>query len=278
MSGYGTQVSWSALEWLKDFGPRCMGCDEASLAWLCKKCSPRYLLKGLCSYCLHDYQEGTNRLCNGEGTWHCKDVVAGLYKNTVAGLCLVCQHRKRPFENLWISFRYESAMASFIKSFKNQYPERLRELNFKAMLAPLPRDYLAVVPMPSDPRRLQKVGFNSSKLLGERIARSLGISFEPDLLSRRPFLAAQKEMTLEQRQRFLSLQLYVSDEVRRIWTGKRVWANKKSLEPGPKVLLVDDIMTTGASVEIGARLLKQLGLTVDVYCLSRALKKSKVAS
>lgn len=113
----------------------------------------------------------------------------------------------------------------------------------------------AILPVPIHPKRMKKRGFNQASLFAKYIGKSLNIPVYDSLLIRIQNTLPQKTLSPEQRLKNLqkAFSLYPGYENRTI--------------PLKKVLLVDDIYTTGATMEALTRLLKSHGVK-EVYILS----------
>jgi len=117
--------------------------------------------------------------------------------------------------------------------------------------------YDLVVPVPLHRRRLRWRGFNQAALLAAEVASKLDCKLDTTSLIRVIATGPQTANDLESRRR----------NVRRAFAVKRPHriANRR-------VLLVDDVMTTGATVNECARTLRAAGArSVDVFTLARAL-------
>lgn len=113
-----------------------------------------------------------------------------------------------------------------------------------------------VVPVPLHPRRLAERGFNQSALLGATVARAFGARLEPRLLSRTRATRSQVELGPEERGRNVRGAF-------RVRCPGRV--------TGARVLLVDDVLTTGATAGECARALIDAGAAaVDLAVLAVA--------
>ena len=114
-----------------------------------------------------------------------------------------------------------------------------------------------IIPIPLHPVRTRARGFNQSALLAERLSRLLGIPWNSRVLLRVRDTAPQVNLT--DRERF--------QNVRRAFLCK-----KPQAVAGKQVLLVDDVMTTGATVRSAAgALLKGGAHRVWVLTLARAV-------
>jgi ComF family protein len=118
-------------------------------------------------------------------------------------------------------------------------------------------DYDVVVPVPLHRRRLLERGFNQAALLAAEVARRLDRPLDLRTLRRIRRTAAQTARDMEERRRNVRGAFAVRD-------GRPL--------RGLRVLLVDDVMTTGATVDECARTLLRAGAqSVDVFTLARAL-------
>lgn len=113
----------------------------------------------------------------------------------------------------------------------------------------------AVLPVPIHPKRLKKRGFNQASLFADSIGNSLQIPVYHSLLVRTVNTLPQKNLTPEKRLKNLqkAFSLYPGYE-------------HASL-PFRRVLLVDDIYTTGSTMEALTRILKEHGVK-EVYIFS----------
>ena len=126
--------------------------------------------------------------------------------------------------------------------------------------APLLRDAGAVVPVPLHPRREFQRGFNQA----DDLARHLGLPVMP-LVKRVVFTRSQIELPADERH----------ENVRNAFAFCPACPERGAGEPAPSrrvpgiVVLVDDVSTTGATLEAGARVLKAAGVK-EVRALTAA--------
>jgi ComF family protein len=122
--------------------------------------------------------------------------------------------------------------------------------------AGLPRPDL-VLPVPLAPGRLSERGYNQAWELARRTAAALQLPARADLLLRHRDTERQAELTRAERQRNLRTAFGVEPAQAAVLRGRHV-------------ALVDDVMTTGATVrEAGAVLLRAGVARLDVWVLAR---------
>ena len=120
------------------------------------------------------------------------------------------------------------------------------------------REYDVVTCVPLTGRRLLRRGFNQSALLARQVAKDTGFSFQPHLLKRHKSVAPQVGLGAKER----------IENVRGIFS-----CRTPETVAGRAVLLIDDVMTTGATANECAKVLKKHGASrVDVFTLSRRPK------
>lgn len=117
-----------------------------------------------------------------------------------------------------------------------------------------------VLPMPLAPRRLAERGYNQAWELARRVAASLKLPSEPRLLLRLD--VASDQHTLQRAERLRNL--------RGVF---HLPAHASAPIRGRRVALVDDVMTTGATLAAAAAVLHQAGATeVQAWVLARTPK------
>ena len=113
-----------------------------------------------------------------------------------------------------------------------------------------------VVPVPLDNKRLRKRGYNQAGLLARHLAGHAGAPLGIDTLHRVKPTASTAGLSRAGRFR----------------AARGAFAARGPLSPGAHVLLVDDVMTTGATIEAASRALGKAGAVhVDVLVFARAL-------
>jgi ComF family protein len=112
-----------------------------------------------------------------------------------------------------------------------------------------------LVPLPLHPERARERGFNQSAELARPLARALGLALDTAGLVRTRNTAPQAALPVDDRQR----------NVRGAFSCGASFAGKH-------VALVDDVMTSGATLNAAAKALKRAGATeVSLWVAARAL-------
>jgi ComF family protein len=180
------------------------------------------------------------------------------------GLCAACRETPRPWTRCIACGPYDGSLRDMLLAYKFQARLDLGRALMETALAGFERGAArfpgfaaceALAPVPLHPRRLFARGFNQSLELSRLIAARHGLALLGDGLSRVRRTAPQ--MTLSRPERAENIRGAFAADARAV--------------SGRRVLLVDDIMTTGATLEECARALTQAGAArVDVLILARA--------
>lgn len=115
----------------------------------------------------------------------------------------------------------------------------------------------AIVPVPLHWRRLFKRKFNQSAELARNISKISGTPYVPDLLVRNKFTSSQDGLSREQRHE----------------NQRGVFSVHKRRTVPKRLLLVDDVMTTGATLSSCAETLRAAGAErIDALVLARVAR------
>ncbi|MBN1862986.1 MAG: ComF family protein [Dehalococcoidales bacterium] len=162
-------------------------------------------------------------------------------------LCSNCLSWSAAIDGMRAPFRFEGLIRSAIHQLKYRNLRALSE-----SLAGFLGDYLAanplsatvLVPVPIHPRRLRERGYNQSQLLAQELAKLTGMPLVADCLVReRPALPQARTGTVAERRSNVAGAFACRD--RRL--------------AGEAVLLIDDVATSGATLDACAAALKEAG-------------------
>ncbi|KPX46459.1 ComF family protein [Pseudomonas syringae pv. tagetis] len=201
--------------------------------------------------------------CEAELPWlgrQCKHCALPL---TAAGLsCAQCCKRLPGFAQVITPWLYDFPVDSLITRFKHngKWPmgRLLAELCGQFLQhrfeEDLPRpDYLIPVPLAS--KRLRQRGYNQAAMLARWLGKQLQLPVDEHHVLRNRETTAQQGLNAKARKRNLRDAFTLIDPD---------WVQ------GRHLALVDDVLTTGSTAEVIARLLNNAGARrVDVYCLAR---------
>lgn len=196
---------------------------------------------------------------------HCYQCRAPLGESDLPYVCPAHAARLIPQENgeenLFCLYRYEGDLPPLLQAFKYE-KKRFLIRSFNCLLEkflrnnPLQPD--VAVPVPMHPVKQKERGFNQAQLLAASAARILRIPLQNRALAKSGAAetAAQASLTRENR----------LNNIR----GTIVPGKKGNSVEGKKVLLVDDVVTTGATSAECARILLSLGArNVTALALAR---------
>lgn len=167
--------------------------------------------------------------------------------------CLACK-RKSPLDGLVVSSSYENSLVSHaIHLFKYRFVWDLHTQLGDMMVRVLSKTDLPlpdlIIPVPLHPRRLRWRGFNQSSLLTKHVALNLlaytQIPFDENVLVRKRYTSPQMEIrNFASRRRNIANAFSVAEN--------HALKNKK-------ILLIDDVATTGSTILECANELKKAG-------------------
>lgn len=133
-----------------------------------------------------------------------------------------------------LKFKYVKNIAPYIA-------ESMAELLQTSLKSQRCSREVMLVPIPLHPRRKRERGFNQSELLCKEISKQLGIPTQ-NLLKRIRYTTQQKTLDREKRLINLSSAFIIDPE--------------KKISPNSLIILVDDIVTTGATLSACAKAIK----------------------
>jgi len=175
--------------------------------------------------------------------------------------CANCAHRTIHFDAAVSAYRGRGMVREIIHEFKYGRQIHLRRLVARWLHAALDDERLrgkrfdVVVPVPLHATRLRERGFNQASLLAELLSARISIPSKP-LLDRIRYTTTQTALDRSERMENLhdAFRLRKNADVR-----------------GLRVLLIDDVLTTGSTLSECARVLKRAGaLSVHAATAARA--------
>ena len=230
---------------------------RATLQWMTPPC---------CLLC-HDQPDSRSGLCRD--CWQklsfildpqCLSCARAL---TRPGICGQCQQRPPGYDNAIAPLAYEDPVNEMLCALKyHQHLSFARPLAGVMVDAVITQrqkrpDMLCAVPMTS--RALRKRGLNQSVFIARFISRALGIPLRAALLKKTRHTDQQSALSAKYRQSNLA----------------GAFACRRRLD-GQHVVLIDDILTTGATANEISKILKATGAArVDLWVCARTASSSQ---
>ncbi len=155
---------------------------------------------------------------------------------------------------------YEKGMSATILNLKEQpiLPERLRSLIPTAIERNELFNADLIIPIPLSKQRRLERGFNQAEVIAEQLFRATNIPIDKASLARKHHTPIHR-IGMDKRARELTVQNAFEVLRPKLITGK-------------KVLLVDDVFTSGATASYCAKALKKNGaVEVNIFTLARAV-------
>lgn len=223
------RIAWTGLDWL--YPPRCGGCDQSGSRW-CEDCqdSTSIIKAPICQYCGRQLRMGNS--CDQ---------------------CLIERPKLRTIRS-WAL--YKGPLQSAIKRLKYMGDIGLGEVLSRPLIT-MTKTLNWVVdmisPIPIGKMHQSKRGYNQSALLAFPVALVLGIQYCPDVLKKTRDVPSQ--VGLSRAERYLNV--------------SGVFEGNPRLAENRTILLVDDVVTSGATMNACAQALLDSGAR-DVYGLTLA--------
>jgi ComF family protein len=207
----------------------------------------RSLVKGedtLCTICLIDLPKTNYHL-----------VIDNPIKSRLTG--------RLPIEHAiaYLKFRKSGIVQHLLHELKyNNHPEigfKLGSTYGKELAqAGFQNEFDVIIPIPLHPTRLRKRGYNQSAKFAEGLSHSLGIPWAESISIRKTTTSTQTKKSKQER-----------------WENVEGAFGIQSAEKivGQRILLVDDVVTTGATLEAcGQHLIKNQCRSLSIACLAEA--------
>lgn len=164
-------------------------------------------------------------------------------------LCLECKYQAPLFDKAVSAFVYDGGAKKLVIDFKNNKPY-LKEY-FADLLAKKCENFPdldGVVCVPMTAKSFRKRGYNQSELLAQSLSKRLGVPYVKYSIEKVKNTAGQKTLTKSEREQNL----------------KGCFIADKDLVAGKNLLVVDDVLTTGATADAVCKELKKKG-ALKVY-------------
>ena len=243
------------------YPPSCLLCSKelssSKHSLLCCDCQPprktQYIFQETST-------DSTYTTCDSCGEWAAKF-------SPEAEVCIPCALWKPPTRRVRSLWPYKEQLETAIKTLKYKgqltLAKYLAEFLAEALIdrRPFPEtDWDLVVAVPSSTSATRKRGYSPVSLLAKKFAKRCELNYSSLALRSRGPRKAQARMSPEARLRNIA----------------NAFLAKPSLVENKNILLIDDVITTGASIWEAARVLQEAGArSVDAYTLTRSAQFGK---
>lgn len=222
---------------------------------LCKEKIPANSETLVCQSCLNKINHNQPPFCHRCGRRLLeKEIINN--KN----VCFKCTRTNFHFDRAWASCRYDGVTKDLIHQFKYNSKRFLDKILAKLLIEfintyHLPKESIDwVVPMPLHTRKLREREFNQSEILARTVAEKLNLKISHNNLIRIKDTPSQTQL----------------DDTSRWQNVQGIFGVKNPLEFHNKiVLLIDDVLTTGATASEAALALKKSHVSI-VFVLTVA--------
>lgn len=227
------------------FPSHCVSCDRivSKEGIFCHQCWPKlqFITDPKCPICCYPFEA----------------VIEGMQP-----LCSKCLVKRPAYDKALVLFRYDGVISKIVGDLKYRdqtfLSEKLATLLWNRATSEL-KDIDLIVAVPLHLGKLRHRKFNQAVLLCRKLAKKSRIKCFPELLLKVKDTKPQAGLTQKQRQKNLKRAFLVQQKFRNEIQGK-------------KILLVDDVITTGTTVERCAKELKRRGAaSVTVLALARTV-------
>lgn len=235
------------------FLAKCVHIVQQAIAPSCLLCAGSSAGELLCAACRDDLPRLAKQ--------HCDTCALPITAGTRCGACLA---HPPHYDHVCAPFVYAFPLDALVQGLKYRSLLAVAPLLGEAIAASLDTKPDAVIPMPLADARLRERGFNQAQEIARHVARASGMTLLPRACRKVRDTAPQAALPWRERAKNMR-KAFVCDED---FTGKHV-------------AIVDDVMTTGATLNEIARNLKQAGAArvtglVAARTLPGAFKKQAI--
>lgn len=223
------QFFWQTVDWI--YPPRCVGCGQLDSLW-CESCrlSVREISSNHCPRC--GYPKNENERCRG------------------------CDRYSPQFSAVRSWAVYEKSIKEAIHALKYQNNLAVGSIFWESLVQIILKEGWepdVIVPIPLSRARMKERGYNQAAALAYPVSLHLGIPLNQNLIQR--IKTTESQVHLNHAERMLNLQ--------------NAFQARSKQHKYRKVLIVDDVITTGSTINDCARAILESGAE-EVYGISVA--------
>lgn len=221
----------------------------------CGKITDETRTYGLCNDCMRDLKWVSGRTCT-----KCGKVMS---ETDPGEVCFYCRSHEHYFDRGYACAEYGMHEKNLLYELK--YASRgdiglaMGEIIYDRMAAEFGEDGLAltydlVIPIPIHKRRKNTRGFNQAELIAKDFSERSGLAMDAKLLVRTKETGAMKGLGPAERRS-------------NIQGAFGIMNGREGLVQGARILIIDDIFTTGATIDEAAAVLKDAGASLVDFCV-----------
>lgn len=211
------------------FPKKCFCCGEyIDENYLCYECWKKinFISKPCCNICSYPFE----------------------FEEDEEAICGACITAKPEYDKAMSIFCYDYSARQIIHKFK--YEDKLQILDYLIRLlnnaiSPYIKNIDIITMVPTTKLKLLKRGYNQASLLAMKLAKINQILYLPELLIRKKNNISQVELKKEKR-------------LKNVKNNFSINASYSSLVKGKNILLIDDVITTGATINECSRQIRKL--------------------
>lgn len=207
----------------------------------------------LCDDCLENIRWANGRVCQV-----CGKVMSDDNQETI---CDDCQNNTHYFDKGYTCMVYGQREKEMVHKYKFNgaayMGEKLGQILLdRILIEDLTVDLVTAVPM--HPKKLKKRGYNQAELMAKVVAKGLEVEYNNQVLVRKNYKNPMNKLGAEERHKNIAGAY-----------GSNSNSTETAVLQGKRVLLIDDVYTTGSTADECSKLLKEQGAE-KVYVLTLA--------
>lgn len=175
-------------------------------------------------------------------------------------LCDDCA-KKVTFEHAWVVSERAGALKRLINAYKFENAKNAYKFLGDLLIEVLPTlpKNTVIVPIPTTSKRQRQRGYDHMLLVAKYMAKKLGVEYESPLVHKTSTQQRGASADVRQKQ------------------AKKAFCVNQELDPTKNYLLIDDVITTGATIKYASKTLKAAGAKhVWVAVVARQVLKCEV--
>lgn len=182
--------------------------------------------------------------------------ICGQQFNAPSDTCGLCIESPPIFKRCFCAFSYQPPIREIIQCFKYQQQPALAKVLAKLLFQEIFDHQLelpeVLIPVPMHKSRLQQRGYNQAQLIANELSKLTNIKVDNNLLTKQTNGPAQASLSRNQRKTAVRGSFLASSEI-----------------PYSSLAIIDDVVTTGATISEITKILQQKGVdSIQVWAIA----------